>query len=269
LSGTLGSPNSLGGYLALVIPVALGLSIGGTTRVVRVFGATAFAVGGVLLILTASRGAWIGTAAGIGVFLAAAWRLQWMTPRQRVVALVVPVIVAGVFWGAVFDRLSSFDDDAALARLPLMRLAWSMIVDHPVLGVGSNNFVTSLGPYLTSDFSRDWISTVHNKYLLVWAETGILGLSTFLWMLGSTLKRALRLAGSSDIHLAPLALGLASGIVANMVHMVADIFNNRPHVQILWLMIALVLAADYRFNLERSGDRVADLPSPRPAGLHR
>ncbi len=251
LAGTLGSANSFGGYLALTVPPALGLAIGGATRTERLIGGSAFALGGVLLVLSASRGAWVGTAVGIGLFLAVAWRLRWMTPGQRVVALVVPVVVVAVFWGAVFDRLASFNDKAALARFPLMRLAWAMIVDHPILGVGSNNFASSLGPYLTAEFAREWISTVHNKYLLVWAETGILGLATFLFLLGSTVKRAFRLVASSDAYYAPLALGLASGIVANMVHMFADIFNNRPHTQVLWLVLALVIALEYRFTTER------------------
>ncbi len=189
---------------------------------------------------------------GLTAVFLAAWRLGWLNSAQRAIVIAVPLVAMLVFWEPVTARLAAFNDDAALARLPLMSLAWDVARDHPLLGVGANNFAVSLEPYLTSDFARVWINVVHNKYLLVLAETGVAGLLTFLWMLAEALRRSVRVARSADAFYAPLAIGLAGGIVANMVHMTADIFNSRPHVQILWLLVAVVLVLDHQVQAERS-----------------
>src|SRR5258708_31336045 len=45
-------------------------------------------------------------------------------------------------------------------------LAFRMISDHPLLGVGSNNFSTVMEGYVTRELQRGFLYTVHNKYLL-------------------------------------------------------------------------------------------------------
>jgi O-antigen ligase len=71
-----------------------------------------------------------------------------------------------------------------------------MLADHPG-GVGPNNFAVTAnaGGYYdrsggVSKFGRE--SNVHNLYLLVWAETGPLGLASFILMLAAPLVMALR-----------------------------------------------------------------------------
>jgi putative inorganic carbon (HCO3(-)) transporter len=123
-----------------------------------------------------------------------------------------------------------------------MDLAFRMIVDNPVLGLGANNFAASMNQYLTIDFSQEWIFTVHNKYLLVWAETGILGLVAFLWIMVAAIRRGWAAVRAHDRVLSPLALGLTTGIVANMIHMTVDIFHSRTQIQMLWIVMALMLA---------------------------
>jgi putative inorganic carbon (HCO3(-)) transporter len=134
-----------------------------------------------------------------------------------------------------------------------MELAVGMIADSPVLGVGANNFAPSIDPYVTVDYSRSWISTVHNKYLLVWAETGIVGLAAFLWMLLASLRLAWRGAVAGKPSLSPVAAGLLVGVVANMVHMLVSIFHGRSQVHMLLLVIGLSVAVWNVLDSEREG----------------
>jgi O-antigen ligase len=106
--------------------------------------------------------------------------------------------------------------------------------------------------YLTIDYSQAWIATVHNKYLLVWAETGAIGLAAFLWFLASIIRTGWRGATSNDVMLGPLVAGFATGVAGVMAHMMVDIYHSRIHLQMLWLSAALITAM---WGLSVSSDR--------------
>jgi O-antigen ligase len=97
--------------------------------------------------------------------------------------------------------------------------------------------------YVTPDFSAyggEWLYTVHNKYLLVWAQTGLGGLITFIAVLIVALINGWRAWRLQDRFLSPLALGLGAGLVGHMVHMWVDVFAARPQIQTLWICSALL-----------------------------
>ncbi len=257
--GTFKSPNNLGAYLTLLLPVALGLALSSADRLYRRLGGLAFALGSVVLVMSFSRGAWFGFAVSIGWMLVVAWRRKWLVGLAPVAVVAAALLFFVMFQDEILLRVGEYNNQAARSRLPLMDLAFEMIRDAPLFGVGANNFAASLDPYVTVEFSRDWIATVHNKYLLVWAETGILALLAFLWVLVSAIRTGWRGSTTGDRLLAPIALGLAAGIVANMIHMTVDRFHFRPQIQMLWVVIALILV------IPRAG-RVSN---STPAGLEQ
>ncbi|MCE9553929.1 MAG: hypothetical protein K8T91_11215, partial [Planctomycetes bacterium] len=60
VGGTVGAPNEAGSYLALLLPVALGVILAGWSRRSRLLGIACIALGTAALITTQSRGGWIG-----------------------------------------------------------------------------------------------------------------------------------------------------------------------------------------------------------------
>ena len=127
-----------------------------------------------------------------------------------------------------------------------------MIEDNPVLGVGANNFGIRMGDYVSADLVGAWIYTVHNKYLLVWAETGTGGLLAFLWFLVATLRRGFQCCRSYDRVLAPLALGLTAAICGHMTHMLTEVFNGRPLSELLGITSGLITAI---YSLQKQAAR--------------
>ena len=83
---------------------------------------------------------------------------------------------------------------------------------------------------------------MHNKYLLVAAETGLAALAVFLWFLVATLRRGMHAWRARDDLLSPLALGLTVSIAGQLVAMGVDLFNDRAQLQLLWLMAGLITA---------------------------
>jgi O-antigen ligase len=116
-----------------------------------------------------------------------------------------------------------------------------MINDHPIFGVGANNYVAALREY-ESTFTGDWLYTVHNRYLLVWAETGIGGLVAFIWFFLTTIRRGWIGWRLNDPVLSPVALGFTAALAARMVHMFVDIFSDRAETQLVWVIAALVVS---------------------------
>jgi O-antigen ligase len=184
------------------------------------------------LVFTLSRGGWIMLFVGAAVVLVAG--------RRRISKGTVALVLAGVlvlaiaFGGAIQKRLSGDDNGSAAARMPLNRLAMAMIEDHPVMGVGANNFATAMPPYLPR-FTGDFVYTVHNRYLLVWAETGIFGLIAFVWFLTAVLREGWKAWRAGTDTLSPVALGCMAAVAALVVQMNIDISRCGAEIQLLWV----------------------------------
>jgi O-antigen ligase len=157
--------------------------------------------------------------------------------------IVVGALLAVLFQNAITARLSTnvANERAAYSRVPLVHLAFRMIEENPVRGVGANNFVLRMEDYVTQDTRNEWLSTVHNKYLLVWSETGTPAFCAFLWFLVITFRRGWQCwLQSYDSLLAFLGLGLTAAVLGFSIHMLVDAFNGYPDM--LWVLAALVAA---------------------------
>jgi putative inorganic carbon (HCO3(-)) transporter len=240
VSGTVGSPATAASYLSLLLAPALSLLVTRLDRGYKWLGLLAFILGGGGLILTFTRGGWLTFALSMMILCLLSWRRGWLPPAILVGVPIVLVLLSVPFYGAVFTRLANVG--TVQSRVPLMELALRIIMDNPLLGVGVNNFPIVMAQYATLGLSGAWLYAVHNKYLLVWAETGVGGLVAFMWFLLATIRHGWQGWKLSDRTLSPLALGCTAAVVGQMAHMLVDIFNTRPQIQLLWLVAGLIAA---------------------------
>jgi O-antigen ligase len=245
LAGPFGAPNAAGAYLAFMLTLAISLClspVGGRIRRLALVAATPAAVA---LTLTLSRGAWIAFVVSVLVVLLGVrgQRATRISPRALIGIAVALMVVIVPLHSEISARLGNDDKGAAASRVPLMRLAGHMIGDHPLLGVGANNFAVVLPDYAGPAFSADWLAVVHNKYLLIWAESGLVALALFLVFMGSTIARGWRARRSDDALTAAVALGLAAAVAGHLVHMCFDTFQSRPMTQTLWFAAAVLASA--------------------------
>lgn len=240
VAGTIGSPNTAASYLSLLLVPAISLLLTRLGQGYKWLAALAFGLGGAALLLTFSRGGWVAFALSITILCLLAWHRGWLPPMVPVVVPLVVVLVSLRFQDAILTRLS--DVGRAQSRLPLMALSFRVIKDNPLLGVGANNYPTTMKQYATPEFGGAWLYAVHNKYLLVWAETGIGGLLAFIWFLLATIRRGWQCWKLNDRFLSPLALGFTAAIVGQMAHMTVEAFRGRSQLQLLWLVAGLIAA---------------------------
>jgi len=239
ISGTLGSPNAAAAYLAMSMLLALGTLLAAGSRSNRVLATVSLALATAPLVFTLSRGGWMMLLVGAACMFVAG--RQRMTRRGVAFALATVMVLATCFGGAIASRLSGDDNGSAAARMPLNRLAMAMIEDHPITGVGANNFATAMPPYVTH-FTGDFVYTVHNRYLLVWAETGVFGVMAFVWLLAAILREGWTAWRVGSDTLSPVALGCVAAVAGLVVQMNIDISRSGAEIQLLWLFGGLAAA---------------------------
>jgi O-antigen ligase len=133
-----------------------------------------------------------------------------------------------------------------------MHLANHMIVNHPMLGVGANNFAAVMRNYEGPEFRHAWLYTVHNQFLLVWSETGLIGFLAYLWIFANLIRRGWRLWKGRDGLFGPLGLGVVAVACGLLSHMLVEDFSSRPIIQFVWVLAALVAGCELIQNRERA-----------------
>jgi O-antigen ligase len=138
-----------------------------------------------VVVLTLTRANWVGFAFASWVCLAFAFRLIDF-PRKLATAslllLLVPILSAG--WQAlvpeqvVEDRLSQPKN--VYARLAAWHATLQVFFENPILGIGLNDSRGFLELRAVTFEGVKNLRSVHNSYLAMVAELGILGLAAYL-----------------------------------------------------------------------------------------
>lgn len=243
MGGTIGSPVTGGSFLAIMFAPVLSMLMIPIRRELKQLAVIALVLGTIGLVLTQTRGSFIGVGLSASLLVALMCLRGWLPLRIPLVLGLVGITGAGLLQGQISDRIFGDDKGSAEGRLPLFRMAWQMICDHPIAGVGVNNCAASAGPYAARyEMRGEWFWTIHNRYLLEWVETGIFGLAALLWYLFDTIWTGWIGWLRRDRLLSPIALAITLAIAGQMIHMTVDVFNSRPQMQSLWTCAALLVA---------------------------
>jgi O-antigen ligase len=278
--GHFGQPNPFGAYMNQIWPLALapmaswllgqGAAAGDrrpprTPPALAAWGALVGVLALAGLLLSWSRGAWLGAAAAGAAMAAAvlAGALGGGARRRGLAVLWLGLFLglAGLWAGglerlppAVVDRLASSAEGggwlidvrdaevtdanfAKIERLAHWRAALAMWAERPWLGQGPGHFAAVYDRFRLPRW-RDPLGHAHNLYLNLLAEAGLLGLGSFLLCYGAAwalaLRACLRPAGGLE---GALGLGLVGVLAAIGVHSLLD----HPYVHDLAVQLGLSL----------------------------
>jgi O-antigen ligase len=236
---TVGTVNAVALYLELLVPIAVWLS---WTRWRRPPFSVALALlGAFALLVTGSRGAWLGAAAGAVVFGGLVWRTRSLSvarfgarPTRWIVAL---VLVAGAILlvPTFVSRMLSGD----AGRIELWTAAWSMFTSSPIVGVGPGAWPLLRAFTPISDDNLAVLATSHNSVLQILAETGVIGFLAAAWLIVTIARVGWRAVTGGrtldDRTTAAVALG---SLAAAGVHSVVDTQFHLPAIVLLVLHLA-------------------------------
>ena len=196
---------------------------------------------GLGIVATFSVGAWLATAAAVVAVLALA--------RRRREATIVGGLLLGGFLllgllslaGLVPERFSLLRGTGFL-RLELWQSAVAMVADHPLLGIGLDNFVYLYQQvYLREGGAAEPnLSHPHNWLLHIWLQLGVLGLAAFLWLLTAFVRRV-RAELREPRTETWIVLGAVGCLVDMLLHGLVDNSYFLPDLAtVFWLTLALV-----------------------------
>ena len=245
LAGGSADPNYLAAGLVPAIVLAAAL-MGSTRNPLLRFGLLiSMAVMGIGLAETQSRG---GLLAGLVAVVGSL--IVFKRHRGRVMmAVAVVVAMAAVFFATTpgaWQRVTSLDGGGN-GRSDLWTVAWRIAGDHPITGVGLDNFVFQEkhfvqrpGQLTSVDLIVEKPHVVHSVYLQALAELGIVGLillvTVMLGCVGATHRAIRRFDARGQPELATLARAL---LIAQLAILVAEVFLSDGDDQRFWLLFAL------------------------------
>lgn len=199
-------PNVLAGYL-LIIAVLIN----------RKWKAAVSLFAAIAIFLTMSRTA----------ILAGVTMLPFLLKRKWLVVMVVLLLVLSPVLFTRFSAIFNFDNLTLLRREELLVDAWQVFLKNPWFGVGLNNFIPTMAFQLTSGPNR-FLQPVHNIFLLVLSETGVIGIAGFVCLIGLPIFRLFKL------HLRPFS----------------------PHLFLPWFIILFLGMFDHYFLTLPQGYRI-------------
>jgi O-antigen ligase len=268
--GTFQQPNPYGGYMGLSACLAIGATIGMFVVLLPYlkrrqigrpaewlwllfFGACALFTS-MGLVMSWSRGAWLGFAAGMAVLLV-------FLPRKRFIGLLllassILFLLVGLrvnlLPASLSSRLVGFSEDlqvgdvrgvhittenyAVIERLAHWQAGADMARENLLLGVGFGNYEPAYQDYATLNWPHP-LGHAHNYYLNIMAESGIVGAIIYLSLWATIFVQVIRLIGHLDWPHKGIALGLLAAWMALSVHH----FFDKLYVNNLFIFLGALL----------------------------
>jgi putative inorganic carbon (HCO3(-)) transporter len=256
----LGNPNLLAGYLIPAVMFSVMAVLAWPRWVPKGLAALTAVINILCLVLTLSRGGWIGFLLGGFVLLTLTvqyWSL-WFTPFWRRWAM--PLLLGG---SAAFVVLAVISVDALRVRVLSMFVGradssnnfrinvWAavleMIRDRPILGIGPGNDAFN-AVYPIYQRPRYTALSAYSVFLEVLVEAGIVGLAAFLWMLMMVFQQGwVQLQKLREIQSIQgyWLMGAMASIVGILGQGIADTVMYRPQISTLWWMAIAIVASYY------------------------
>jgi len=199
------------------------------------------------LLLTQSRGAWLGCA--VGVLLLCIWknkRFLWIIPLLLAIFLVIFIKYAD---GSVTQFISFLDvgrPSTFPGRMEIWQKTMLMLRDFPVTGISLGAFGEVYRQFFSSiifPLEEDIVYHPHNTLLSVAAEVGIPGLITYTALLGSLGSMSWHVLKTKRSINRVLGIGLSAGLVDFFVFGLLDAFTLGRNLEIIfWIFLGIVTA---------------------------
>jgi len=276
--GTFAQPNPYGGYLGLILPLAYSIFVQGIgckgqeikdketlhlapcTLHLWLLSGFGLLLMGAAMLMTWSRGAWLGFAAAFVVMSVVRSRraVAFTTMALLLSALflllggfqLIPAVLVERFTNflpylGVFDarRIEVTPDNwAVVERMAHWQAGWYMFSDHPWLGVGIGNYAPVYPAYALPGWD-DPLGHAHNYYLNIAAEVGLVGLCAYLFFVGACFWQAWRAVRCAKDWWQGIALGILGVLTHLSVHNFFDnlyVHGMNVHVGILLGLVYVV-----------------------------
>lgn len=253
--GPLEDPNRYGQNLLMLLPLGLFIYWQDRSSRQRIISGCAVLLILSGILLTYSRGTFVALIFLVGILASMGYI------RFRQIAIGAPIIVALALVvspgyveriqtirgaeGLVQESSMHQPDSVTRSRTTEMLAALKVFLDHPILGVGPDQYV----PYYSLEYMEDPNIAFadmgspresHTLYFQFAAETGIFGISTFFAIVGVVMYRLLKVRRLVRTDHVDFATAFFLSMVA---YLGTGVFLHLSYQRYYWFMLALAAAA--------------------------
>jgi len=207
-----------------------------SSPLVKIFCIVLFVVAFGCLGLTYSRGAWVGFILSLAIF-------SGINRRAFLFFTLIIIIFLSIFYPRLTKERNPINDKLSFLyennRLNYWKRASDIIKDYPLFGCGLNTYAL-----VVEGYSVGWGGYPHNSYLQMAAETGLVGIAAFLWILFVLFRDSLRALRRMKIqNNKMLFVGFLMGLLGFLIHSFFD--TNFYSVQLgslMWIVMGVIIA---------------------------
>lgn len=247
--GDVGEPNTFGGYLVFMICIGAGLYLATDSFRNQVLCAFLILLFSVPLFYTQSRSSYLAAIPAVLSFIWLSKKRYWVLPMILLIGLLLPYVAPHPAKERVTytftqgrDRKDVVSvagvklDTSTSARLISWQEAIEDLQEHPILGYGVTGY-----------------KFVDAQYVRVAAETGLVGLVVFLFLMATIFRESLQVErAAKDPFNRGLAIGFLAGFIGLLFHAIgANTFIIVRIMEPFWFVAAMVMAIP---SLERAGN---------------
>jgi O-antigen ligase len=255
VTGPIRDGNFFAQMMLVFIPIAIERMLHERKPLLKLLAGLAGMLSVLTVVFTFSRGGFLATVVVLGLLFI----LYPPRPLQLAVLIGLGLAIFAFVPSTYYDRILTLEsfvpnqsgridvrtDNSIQGRASQNLTGWEMFKQNPVLGVGLNNFSLLYPEYskeigLAPNASN---RALHNHYLEVATETGIIGLSVFLLLIWYAFRPVLRVrrqfleAGQPDY--AHLMTALTIGFIG---YLVAAFFVPSSFPRYLYLLLGIMYA---------------------------
>ncbi len=251
--GTFYVPSHFGNHLMMMLPILLRLFIfyKPPQKKETYFYGFALLCGFLALYATYARGPWISFATVVVLMLLFTFFKSKLRPKIKwpiAAGIILGLAFSLKYTDKVIEQFGEQRKTSAMSRIYLGEVAWRLIQDNLAFGVGPGNYEINSPRYVVpiKEYPTEHLSEiVHNTYLLIFSENGVLGIAAFALILIQMCVLCLRMFRSNHGIGLNLAIGGAMAILALAISFIAspDIHNEQTLNQ-MFLTVGMVFACE-------------------------
>ncbi len=254
ISGPIGDPNFFAQIMLVLFPISLVRFLDEKRLILRAIALWGTTVTLLTVIFTFSRGGFVSLIMiGVALFI-------FIRPRVTQMGLITLflVLIAGIIPATYTDRLLTINllftsdqqqsvrqDVSFRGRASEMAAAWMMFSDHPLVGVGAQNY-----PIYYQNYSRrigldprTEERQAHNLFIEIASEMGLFGIFVFgtilVHVFQSLFQSWKRLRDAGEYVYSRIVMSIATGVIG---YFSASMFIHAAFPRYMWLLIGISFA---------------------------
>lgn len=263
IAGTFGHPNVLGYFLLIILALMIYLFFE-KNIIKNTISKYIFSIYGallaILLIATYTRGAWIG----LFILLAGVSLIKFPRKTSIYTAIIIPIVgifMAMYFWmqQTIWYELTPIEDIPVISRVvglfngdPSDSIIWRQVMwsdmynkalTRPIIGFGTGTIEIIVEEVRGVALGA---LEVHNDYIRIFVELGIIGLITYiLFILSIFYSLIIRIKSRQD------TLFLVMSFIVLAIYLSSIWDNLLRQTAVMWIFFA-ILGAVFKYNFIRS-----------------